>query len=90
MRRFILRQAELKHLVLYVCEAAARVNQFLEVLGKDWLIYLATLSGSFKTFKFLKRLGECIFLSKKMDNSWGFFLEDQKYFSWVSILSSKW
>ena len=51
-------------MVLCECEAAARVNQFLKLFGKDWLKYLQirvkfsreTLSGSFKMFKFLKRL----------------------------------
>ena len=69
----ILRQPDLDHLILCVCEAFARVNQFLKVFGKDWLKYLQirmqfskeTLSGSFKMFKFLKRLGVYAFLSKK-------------------------
>ena len=30
----ISRQTELDHLVLFVCEAVANVNQFLKVLGK--------------------------------------------------------
>ena len=30
----ISRQPELDHLVLFVCEAVANVNQFLKVLGK--------------------------------------------------------
>ena len=33
----ILRQPELDNPVLYVYEAVARVNQFLKVLGIDWL-----------------------------------------------------
>ena len=69
----ISRQTELDHLVLFVCEAVANVNQFLKVLGKYWLKYLqtsmkfarVTLSGSFKMFKFLKRLDVCAFLFKK-------------------------
>ena len=39
----ILRQSELDNLVLYVYEAVARVNQFLKVLGIDWLKYLQIL-----------------------------------------------
>ena len=31
----ILRQPELDYLVLCVCEAVARVNQFLKLFGKD-------------------------------------------------------
>ena len=30
----ILRQPKLNHLVLCVCEAVARINQFLKLLGK--------------------------------------------------------
>ena len=68
-----LSQPELEHLVLFVSEAVARVNQFLKVSGKNWLEYLqkmmqfsgATLSGSFKAFKFLKRLDIYAFIFKK-------------------------
>ena len=60
----VLMKPESSHLLLLcVCEAVARVDQFLKVLGKDWLKYLqVTLSGSFKKFKFLKRLDVCAFL----------------------------
>ena len=60
----ILMKFESSHLLLLcVCEAVARVDQFLKVLGKDGL--KKDLSGSFKTFKFLKRLDVCAFLFKK-------------------------
>ena len=38
----ILRQPKLDQLVLSLREAVAKVNQFLKVLGKDWLRYLKT------------------------------------------------
>ena len=78
----ILGQPKLDHLVLCVCEAVARVKQFLKVLGKDWLKYLqirkqfsrVTKSGRFKTFKFLNRLDVCAFLILRE-----FFSETEKF-----------
>ena len=77
-----LRQPVLDHMGICVCDAVARVNQFLKILGKDWLKYLQirvhffkeTLTRSFKMFILLKRLDINAFFFLKMHNSPAFLL----------------
>ena len=80
MRAGILRQPVLDHLVLCVCEAVARVNQFLK-LGLKYLqirtqYSRVTLSKSFKTFSLID---ECALLFKNAEFS-GISLVRPKFF----------